>query len=220
MGYGYYRMYQRRNYAPVEKVTGNNISARLAALVENPDVPQNTKDFLQSLTNANEKYDGLTTRQYDALEKVEKRFSASKIAERKAWAGEYTAERRKVAKICAEYYLANPPYFRDLADKIVNDTDFVPTERQWRALCENKFAKKVLAATYAEPKFSKGAMVMGRATAMRSIRNKHVVIIDVDAAPVKKAAKGTKVYSVLPVGSPTTILVEERDLKAGRRKKK
>jgi hypothetical protein len=63
-------------------------------------------------------------------------------------------------------------------------------------------------------------MVMGRSTANNHIRNKHVVIIDVDAAPVKSAAKGTKVYRVLPVGSPTTILVEERDLKNGRKKKK
>lgn len=218
MAYGYYRMYRQR--ASVEKVTGNNIPARLSALTENPDVPQNTKDFLQSLTGAYEKYDGLTTRQYEAMEKVEKRFSVEKIAERKAWAGEYTDERRKIAKICAEYYLANPPYFRDLADKILNDTDFVPTERQYRALCENKFAKKVLTATTAEAKFAKGTMVMGRSTASRAIRNKHVVIIDVDAAPVKSAAKGTKVYRVLPVGSPTTILVEERDLKNARRKKK
>jgi hypothetical protein len=211
-------MYRRR--APVEKVTGNNIPARLSILTENPDVPQNTKDFLQSLTGAYEKYGGLTTRQYEAMEKVEKRFSVEKIAERKAWAGEYTDERRKIAKICAEYYLANPPYFRDLANKILNDTDFVPTERQYRALCENKFAKKVLTATTAVPKFAKGSMVMGRSTANRLIRNKHVVIIETDAAPVKSAAKGTKVYRVLPVGSPTTVLVEERDLKNGRRNKK
>jgi len=218
MAYGYYRMYRRRE--PVEKVTGNNIPTRLAALTENPGVPQNTKDFLLSLTGAYEKYDGLTTRQYEAFEKVEKRFSVEKIAERRAWAGEYTDEKRKIAAICAEYYIANPPYFRDLADKILNESDFVPTERQYRALCENKFAKKVLTATTAAPKFEKGSMVMGRSTANNHVRNKHVVIIDVDAAPVKSAAKGTKVYRVLPVGSPTTILVEERDLKNGRKKKK
>jgi hypothetical protein len=211
-------MYRRT--APVEKVTGNNIPARLAALTENPEVPQNTKDFLLSLTGAYEKYDGLTTRQYEAFEKVEKRFSVEKIAERRAWAGEYTDERRKIAKICAEYYIVNPPYFRDLANKVLNDTEFVPTERQYRALCENKFAKKVLTATTAEAKFAKGSMVMGRSTASRAIQNKLVVVIEVDAGPVKSAAKGTKVYRVLPVGSPATVLVEERDLKNSRRKKK
>ena len=218
MAYGYYRMYKRRE--PVEKVTGNNIPARLAALTENPGVPQNTKDFLLSLTGAYEKYEGLTARQYEAFEKVEKRFSVEKIAERNAWAGEYTDEKRKIAKICAEYYIANPPYFRDLAAKVLNESDFVPTERQYRALCENKFAKKVLTATTSEPKFVKGSMVMGRSTANGGIRNKLVVIIEIDAAPVKSAAKGTKIYRVLPVGSPTTILVEERELKNGRRKKK
>tara|TARA_Y100000310_G_scaffold189261_1_gene189226 strand:+ start:2302 stop:2937 length:636 start_codon:yes stop_codon:yes gene_type:complete len=208
---GYYRMYQQR-HTPVERVTGNNIPARLEALIENTEVPQNTKGFLQSLADAFEKYEGLTGRQYEAFEKVENRHSAVETAARKAWVGAYTEEKRDVAKICAGYYIQTP-YFRDLSQKILNDSAFVPTERQWRKMCENNYAKKVLAATYAEPKFAKGAMVKGRATANRAIRDKHVVIIEVNAAPVSRAAKGTKIYSVLPIGSPTTLLVEERELK-------
>jgi len=218
VSYGYYRNYRRRE--PVEKVVGNNIPERLAALNENGDVPQNTKDFLQSLTTAYEKYEGLTIRQYEAFEKVEKRFSAEKIAERKAWSGQYTDEKRKIAKICAEYYLANPPYYRDLAERIIKEPEFTPTERQYRALCENKYAKKVLLAALSEPKYAKGTMVMGRATSTRIIQGKHLLIIETDASPVKSAAKGSKVYRVLPVGSPATILVEERDLKRAPKKKK
>jgi hypothetical protein len=216
----YYRNYRRQNYAPIERVTGNNIAERLTALTNNPEVPQNTKDFLQSLTTANEKYEGLTAKQFEAFEKVETRFSPEKIAERKAWAGEYTSPRREVAKICANYYLANPPYFQDLARHIVSDDDFIPTEKQYRALCDNKYAKKVVAATRQEEKFVKGSMVMGRATAPRAIRNKHLVVIEVNAAPVKSAAKGSKIYRVLPVGSPNTILVEERELKRAPKSKK
>ena len=211
MSYGYYRQYRRRE--PVEKVTRDDIPVRLNALLESSEVPQNTKDFLQSLSGAYEKYEGLTTKQFEAFEKVETRFSAEKIAERKAWSGEYTPERRVTAKICAEYYLANPPYFGDLAKRIVDDTDFVPTERQWRALCENKYAKKVLTAATSEPKFANGVMVKGRANATSSIRDKLLLVIEANAGPVKSAAKGSKVYRVLPVGSPATILVEERLLK-------
>lgn len=217
---GYYRNYRRHNYVPPERVSGNNIPERLETLVNNPEVPQNTKDFLQSLTSAYEKYEGLTAKQYEAFQKIEARFSAERIAERKAWTGEYNEERRQIAKICAEYYLANPPYFQDLARRIVTDTEFVPTEKQYRALCDNKYAKKVIAATQQEEKFAKGSMVMGRATAPRSIRNKHLVVIEVNAAPVKSAAKGSKIYRVLPVGSPNTILVEEREIKRAPKNKK
>ena len=209
----YYRMYQRRSYQPVERVTNETIAPRLKTLIKEGKLPDNTVSFIQSLVEANEKYSGLTSRQYSALESIEKRFSAEAVAERKAWAGEYTDERRSVAKICAEYYLANPPYYRDLAEKVLNDPDFVPTERQWRALCENKYAKKVLTATRDEAKYPVGSMVMGRANAGREIRGRMLVVIETDASPVVKAARGTKVYRVLPVGSPATLLVEERDIK-------
>jgi len=213
----YYRNYRRNSYPPVERVTDETIAPRLKTLLENGNVPANTVDFLQSLVEANEKYSGLTSRQADALKKVEQRFSTEAIAHRKAWAGEYSEERRAAAKICAEYYLANPPYYRDLAEKVLNDPEFVPTERQWRALCENKYAKKVLVATRAEPKYPVGSMVMGRANAGRQVQNRLLVVIETDAEPVTKAAKGTKVYRVLPVGSPSTLLVEERDIKKSKK---
>ena len=79
----YYRNYHRR--APVEKVTNEDIPDRLVTLSGNSNVPQNTKDFLQSLADAFKKYKGLTVRQFEAFEKVEKRYSAEKIAESKAW---------------------------------------------------------------------------------------------------------------------------------------
>jgi N-acetylmuramoyl-L-alanine amidase len=62
-------------------------------------------------------------------------------------------------------------------------------------------------------------MVMGRANAGRQVQNRLLVVIEVDATPVTKAAKGTKVYRVLPVGSPATFLVEERDIKKTKTKK-
>ena len=97
----------------------------------------------------------------------------------------------------------------------------MPTERQYRSLVENKYAKKVIAATFAENKFEVGAMVMGRTTASRKdIRDNLLVVIEVNAAPVKSAAKGSKIYRVLPVGQPNTMLVEERDIKRAPKNKK
>ena len=218
MSYGYYRSYRR--VEPMNKITDPAVLERIAAVINNNDVPQNTKDFMQSLQSAFEKWNGLTERQFEAFEKVEKRFSPENIAERKAWSVGYTDERREIAKICANYYLANPPYFGDLARRVVNEPEFVPTERQYRALCENKYAKKVVAATIGDCLFAEGSMVKGRATASLAIRNKLLLVIETDAAPVTNAAKGSKKYRVLPVGEPNTILVEERELKKAPKRKK
>ena len=210
---GYY--YNRRYSAP-EKVENETITPRLKALLENTTVPANTISFLQSLLEANEKYKGLTVNQYGALEKVEARFSAEAVAKRLAWSDQYGPEQKKIAKICAAYYLANPPYFRDIAQKIIAAPQFVPTERQYRSLCENKYAKKVLSASLSEPKFVVGSMVSGRATAHPSLQNKLLVVIEADAKPVERAAKGSKIYRVLPVGSAQVLFCEERNLKKAK----
>jgi len=213
---GYYRNYYRHS-PPAERLTDETISPRLKTLLEGGNIPENTIAFLQSLVEANEKYSGLTSRQVEALNNIEQRFSNEAIAQRNAWAGEYTEERRATAKICAEYYLANPPYYRDLAQKILEEPEFVPTERQWRALCENKYAKKVIAATEADPKYPVGTWVRGRANAHRTMRDMMMVVIESDAQPVTSAARGTKIYRVLPVGSPKTLLCEERDIKKAKK---
>lgn len=213
MGYFGQRRY---SYSAPEKVVNETIDPRLKRLLENTGIPANTVSFLQSLLEANEKYEGLTVNQYAALEKIEVRFSEAAVAKRLAWADQYGPEQKKIAKICAEYYLANPPYYRDLARKLINDSEFVPTERQYRALCENKYAKKIIAATLEDPKFAVGSMVSGRACAVRDLKNKLLMIIEVNAKPVLRAAKGAKVYRVLPVGNSQMFYCEERDLKQAK----
>lgn len=219
----FYRMYKQQKSRATfahKQVVDETINPRLRMLLENKEVPENTVAFLQSLLGANEKYNGLTERQYEAMQKVEHRFTAENIAKRNSWASEYDDKKRKIAKVCAQYYLENPPYYRDLAIRIVGEEDFVPTERQYRALCENKYTTKVLAATYDEPLFPVGAMVQGRACAARQLQNRLMVIIETNAAPVTIAARGSKVYRVLPVGSAETLFVLERDLKKSKKTKK
>jgi hypothetical protein len=46
------------------------------------------------------------------------------------------------------------------------------------------------------------------------------VVIAANAAPVTSAAKGAKVYKLLPMGSAVTILIEERYIMRARIPKK
>ena len=102
---------------------------------------------------------------------------------------------------------------------MLTQPDFIPTPRQYRAMCENKYAKKVLKSATCAPAFSVGQLVELRATAKVYSRKFPLgkgAIIEIGAAPVKSAAKGSKVYKVLPLGSAETIDLEERHLKKAR----
>jgi len=44
-----------------------------------------------------------------------------------------------------------------------------------------------------------------------------LLVIAANAGPVTSAAKGSKVYKVLPVGCPETILIEERFIMKARK---
>ena len=155
----------------------------------------------------------MSDRQIQILEKIEGRYSEAAIARRANWAALYGEEERRLMWIAASYYAANPPYYGDLANKVLTDPDFIPTEKQFRSMTTNKYALKVIAETDTEPKYEIGQQIMGRASAPHGFRNKRGFVMQVGGEPVTSAARGAKRYLILPVGSPVPILVEERYIK-------
>jgi hypothetical protein len=123
------------------------------------------------------------------------------------------------AHIVASYYSITG-YYGSLADNILHTEGFVPTEKQYKSITNNKFAKKILEAWYADPKYPVGSYVVVRDTAPGMVRGKAknapCVILKTNAAYPRCAAKGTKIYQVLPFGSPAAIMVEERHVKKAR----
>ncbi len=161
----------------------------------------------------------LSPRQTEILKKVEDRHSDKAQAMRESWASNFSSEMREKLTIAARYYLANPPYFGDIAKKALEDDSYVPSERSYRKMVENKYATKVIESTLAEPKFNAGSHVAIRKTAsigLHSTRRTNGVVLKVDAAPVTSAARGSKVYSVLFFGDSKATLIEERWLKKGK----
>ena len=173
----------------------------------------------------------LSPRQKEILVKVADRHSDKAQAQRESWDTNFTSEMREMMEIAARYYLANPPYFKDLATKVLEDDTFIPSERAYKKMVENKFAKKVIAATLAEPRYSVGSLVALRATAPSSLlyvtrsilgenktrTGKLATVIKTDAKPVTSPARGSKVYSVLFFGETSPVEVEERWIKKGKR---
>ena len=171
----------------------------------------------------------LSEKQIKTLEKIEAENSDEAIKARDTWKQDYRVGADtdwgvtpvKVAEVAARYY-QSAGYFQRLVNSILNDDGFVPTIAEYNKITKNKFAVKVLTAHFAAPKFAPGSLVQYSATAPGRVRagggnQTPMVVIAANAAPITSAAKGAKVYSVLPVGSPKTRFVEERHLKKARK---
>ena len=213
--------------AALEK--GAGMLERLNAVCERTEPSSWARGFINSLQGQVMAGRELSDKQIPILEKIEAENSDEALTTRATWKRDYRAgvdadwstAPVKVAEIAARYY-KSAGYFQGLVHSILNDDGFVPTIEQYNKITKNKFAVKVLNAHYAPQKFAAGSLVQYSATAPGRFRagggNKiPMVVIQANAAPVTSAAKGAKIYKVLPVGSPTTRLVEERHLKKARK---
>lgn len=199
---------------------------RLEKLIEEKksSEDQDALDFLESLKSNLEKWGELTAKQTAAFERIEYLSSQEGKDYVKAWQEEYSKNLKENAKVCARYYLANPPYFNDLATKVLHNPDFVPTEKQYRALCENKYAIKVLKEYYREPEFSNGEIVQVRDSMtmpyhLYPVKGKPCVVINNNTETITTHAKGAKTYKILPFGKSTLFDCQERHLKGMKKRK-
>ena len=172
----------------------------------------------------------LSDRQLQILKKIEAEHDDAAMAERQKWVETYTnnPDLRADAIVAANYYMSTG-YFKDTAREIIGNDSFIPTYSQYNKMVKNKYAQKVLASHNAPAKYPAGSLVTFRANAPSGVRyldGAHLkrtvtlMVIETDAAPVTSAARGAKVYKLLPVGKATTLEVEERYIMKARKLKK
>jgi hypothetical protein len=198
-------------------IKDRSIKNRMTSLLGEDSITEYTKSFLHSLEKYYAENNGLTEKQYGALKEVEINVEEKKSPGHKEWLKHYDEEKKKIVKICAQYYESNPPYFAYLVQQVLKDSNFVLTRTQYRAMCENKYAKKVLAAAFSKPVFKNGDVVQARKTAPWELKNKFAIVIDSKESPVVSAAKGAKPYIILPMGEREFIECEERHLKKAKK---
>jgi len=176
------------------------------------------RSFLSSVALGVKQYGSLTGKQESILQRIENNNNPEVQAARKNWRDGYNDDMREKMNVAARYYLNNPPYFADLAGRVLNDDAFIPTEKQYRSMVENKYVQKVLDNMSSVPTFPVGSMAQVRKSNVRSIAryaDKMVMIIDYPDK-VAGAAKGAIPVIVLPVGWSETIETEVRWLKRAR----
>jgi len=210
--------------AAMEKGAGT--LERLNAVCERTEPSSWGRGFINSLQGQVMGGRELSEKQIKTMEKIEAENSDEALTTRATWKRDYRAgvdadwstAPVKVAEIAARYY-KSAGYFQGLVHSILNDDGFVPTIEQYNKITKNKFAVKVLTAHFADPKFAPGSLVQFGAGATGALRRIKVpcVVISSNGGPIVSAAKGAKVYSVLPMGSAKTVLCEERHLKKARK---
>ena len=194
---------------------------RIETLLAKENLSEWDGSFLLSLQRQVEKRGDLSERQLDVLTTVENRYTDQAIASRLEWKESYTDELSEIARVCASYYIVTG-YFRDISYKILHEEDYIPSEKQWRSICSNKYAMKVREAAFNDPKFPVGAMVMVRAScpgegiSLSKYRDRigtSLAIVISDNEQIISASRGCRRYKIVFVGDSTPQFAEERDIK-------
>jgi hypothetical protein len=156
-------------------------------------------------------------KQKTVLEKITARYSEAGIEAASTWAADYAGENRDRMIQCAKYYRSTT-YYHDLVDRVLTDSEFVPSAKQFDAMTTNKYATKVLGGYSAAPKFAIGSTVQPAAgcdhrLAQQFRRGAMVISVNED---IISACKGNRRYKILPIGGMRPILIEERHIKVRR----
>jgi len=138
-----------------------------------------------------------------------------------SWTSEYQNDYREQAKLIARYYKTSGlPYFGRMVGSILSDEDYVPPKRSFFKMFNNKYAQRVVEQSTTTPVFAKGQCVQmrsnytTRAKYSRYIGKKAFVVA---VGGIIEAAKGGRGYTILFMGDPKPIVVEERYIMKARR---
>ena len=175
------------------------------------------RSFLGSLLDSAKKWGRLTARQHEVYQRIERKSDPANIKAANTWRMNFSDEMRQSAIFAANYYKANPPYFSDAADRILNDSSYVPSEKLYRKMVLNKYVQRAMQHAQSGPLYAIGSMVKVRnSQSVKGLlarhRNKPVLIVEAQQ-DVTSATKGARKYKVLPIGGDKPIETEERYLK-------
>ena len=212
----YYSSYEKIN---TPRTANPEILKRIIILKDEYDISPNVSSFLSSLVVGYGRYGGITAKQYEAFCDIEKSYLQKEIQVDINWYQKYDDTKKEIARICALYYCANPPYYGDLAHRVLYDRDFMPSEKQYKSLTQNKYAQKVLESHFSEPKFKVNDYVSLRRGYPNKLRDGKNIFIIIQIAPdaITTAAKNTKTYKILPIDGNKTYIMEERWLKSAKK---
>ena len=202
------------------KITDVKVLERIGKLREIDRITQWESGFLESLAESFNTWKGLTPRQYEIFEKIEKKHTdPSVVKDWNEWVKEYDDEKRKVAKIVAKYYQATnrrngTGYWGELPSKIINDDKYIPTRRQFEKMTGNSYAKRAIASATEDAKFPVGSIARIRKGISYTHKCAKYPNEDVLILSVLEDAREYKTSQVCLLSNPADIFeIQQRHLK-------
>jgi len=203
-----------------KKITDVKVLERIGKLREFDRLTQWETGFLESITESFSKYRGLTPRQYEIFEKIEKKYTdPSVVKDWNQWTKEYDDDKRKLAKIVAKYYIAENKrqgtgYWGELPSKILNDDKFIPTRNQFEKMTGNNYAKRAIAAATEDAKFPVGCIARIRQSISYTHKCAKYPNEDVLVLSVLEDPREYKTSQVCLLSNPAEIFeIQQRHLK-------
>jgi len=202
------------------------------------DISSREKNFLNSL-NQQLTYRELSQKQVAYLNKIAANYSAEAKKEQLAWEKKFSSDPtfQKNWSLVVFYY-SRTRYWQSILHKTVINKEYIPTCKEYKTLCENRYSQKILKAYWSKPKFStgtlvilnsqfdirrSGAVIFDNKTSHKDIQflkpGSVAMVIKNDHEVVYSAASGSKLYTLMPLGSAKAFVTEERFLKKGPKTK-
>ena len=177
------------------------------------------RSFMGSLLDSAKKWGRLTAKQHEVFQRIEKKTDPAHQAAVSAWRSGFNDEMREALVFAANYYKANPPYYGEVAERILSDSSYIPSEKLYRKMVENKYVQRARANAQSGPLYTVGSMVTVRDSKsvggpIRIHRGKDAVVLEVGSG--LSATKGAREYVVLPVGATKPVTTQERYIKKKR----
>ena len=181
--------------------------------------------FCESIHNQLNRGRKLSSKQINLIHKIEGNV-AKLVVGYEQWVKQWDDEKRKVWNIALDYYQRERIYFQAEVYKRKDNPEYIPPQRTFKKITENKYAQKIINELTKKPAFDPGSMVAIRSGCdARDLGLLHSQMKELKSVPlfvmaaldsVGAAAKGSREYTILPAGWTKTIKVQERYIKKAK----
>ena len=186
----------------------------IQSILDDESVEGWDRGFLESVQDQLKKGRKLSEKQEKALTKVFARHTEEAKQERADWFNNFGDAKRERLRLMADYYLRVGSYFMDLVANVKHDENFVPTKKQYHAMCENKYSEKIWENYKTPAKFNRGDLIMIRKVQRlgESWRGKVCVVLDNNDSSRFEPIKGGRPYDVFVPEIGKKLQLHERDV--------
>jgi len=205
-----------RMYPEPPKVYDVSLEDRLEAILSKK-ISDADRTIIFSFQKYYKKNNFLSEKQYNFFVVLETRYSEERIKESQEWVSNFTDEMKEKFRLAVKYYKSTN-YFGDVVRIAANNPAYIPTEKQYNKMCENKYFMRALEYYNTPPKYELADLVVFRKSAGYG-RNQDLVCLVESISDDPSFHSHGRSYKLLVIGKEDSMTVLEDEIKLYRRKR-